>query len=316
MGLLKNDRAFFAVPVGPCGQGGYALIELGRAAVTLFPALIAKYPDRAGFAELQGVGVAMYGSGVLAGLLLWGLGIWWLFIAVASVSSQLFTKGLIRSFNMGWSVASFRSSVKYLVSRAHAPCPSSSFALPRRWAFTFPLGSLALLTFSLGTSFDSSFFTNVAAAFGWVVFALWCVVAGPTLRGFLRGTLFPAPCLASLPPEYVEKVHPIGRAGREEARVRARGMAAAGGEPVRGEAEAEDKGTPTPTPITTPRSRSPGLSKVEVADGVGRQRNKMEGEASAVEPESEAQAQVEGRKPVADEGIGAGAEALLTEPDR
>jgi hypothetical protein len=48
------------------------LIELGRAAVSLFPALIAKYPERAGFADLQGVGVAMFGSGVLGGLLLWG----------------------------------------------------------------------------------------------------------------------------------------------------------------------------------------------------------------------------------------------------
>ena len=28
----------------------------------------------------------------------------------------------------------------------------------RRWAFTFPLGSLTLLTYSLGTTFDSLFF--------------------------------------------------------------------------------------------------------------------------------------------------------------
>ena len=131
------------------------------------------------------------------------------------------------------------------------------------------MGSLALLTFSLGATFDSLFFTYVAVAFSWTVFALWCVVAGPTLKGFLRGTLFPAPCLASLPPEYVEKVHPTGRAGREEARARA------------GKAEGE-AGAPTP------RSGSPGLSKVEPGEGQG----------GAGRTEAEA----EGREPVADAG--------------
>lgn len=51
---------------------------------------------------------------------------------------------------------------------------------------------------------------------GFAVFVLWCVVAGPTLLGFMRGTLFPAPCLANLPPEYVEKVHPTHSAKGEE----------------------------------------------------------------------------------------------------
>lgn len=111
------------------------------------------------------------------------------------------------------------------------------------------------------------------------MFALWCVVAGPTLKGFLRGTLFPAPCLASLPPEYVERVHPAGRKGREEARPRA------------GQVE----GAPTP------RSRSPGLSRMEKEEGEGRRKGRAE-------------AELEGREPVAEEGagVGAGAEAFLT----
>lgn len=59
------------LPVGPCGQGGYALIELGRQAVVLFPLLVARYPQRA-YADLTILGPAMFGSGVVTGLLLWG----------------------------------------------------------------------------------------------------------------------------------------------------------------------------------------------------------------------------------------------------
>lgn len=35
-----------------------------------------------------------------------------------------------------------------------------------------------------------------------VVFCMWWLVAVPTVRGFLRGTLFDAPCLSSLPEDY------------------------------------------------------------------------------------------------------------------
>lgn len=38
------------------------------------------------------------------------------------------------------------------------------------------------------------------------VTALWTVVFVPTVVGFFKGTLFLAPCLASLPPGYVERL--------------------------------------------------------------------------------------------------------------
>ncbi|KAM0791661.1 hypothetical protein ACM66B_006097 [Microbotryomycetes sp. NB124-2] len=162
------------LPLGPCGQAGYALIELGRVAIRLFPLLAQDQPQRPGVAELAQVGQPMLGAGVVVGLLLWGLGMWWCFIAVASVGTGFFGKTV--AFNMGW------------------------------WAFTFPLGSMTLLTFSLGDLFASMFFNVVGTIMTFSVFVLWTVVFVPTLIGFLRGTLFPAPCLSKLPPAYIEKL--------------------------------------------------------------------------------------------------------------
>lgn len=66
-------------------------------------------------------------SGIVWGLLLWGLGIFWLFIAVVSMSTVFAANGF-GSFSLGL------------------------------WASTFPLGSLALLTLALGDTFDALFF--------------------------------------------------------------------------------------------------------------------------------------------------------------
>ena len=80
------------LPLGPCGQGGFALIALvsptshpslikylslslhsqGQVAVKLFPKLAAANPDRPGINELAMLGPALLGSGLMTGLLLWG----------------------------------------------------------------------------------------------------------------------------------------------------------------------------------------------------------------------------------------------------
>lgn len=41
--------------------------------MSLFPNLLALQPDNQGVQDLAMIGPAMYGSGVVAGLLLWGL---------------------------------------------------------------------------------------------------------------------------------------------------------------------------------------------------------------------------------------------------
>ncbi|GAA5869993.1 hypothetical protein JCM3774_004332 [Rhodotorula dairenensis] len=169
------------LPVGPIGQGGYALIELGIVANDLFPRYTAMHSDQP---YLNLIAPSMLGSAVLLGLLLWGLGIWFAFLAVVSIAAQFRETNTTPEgkktavFNMGW------------------------------WAFTFPLGSLTLLTFSLAKVFNSMFFKVCSAIMTGVVTALWVIVFIPTCIGFCRGTLFAAPCLQALPREHIEKLAP------------------------------------------------------------------------------------------------------------
>lgn len=68
-----------------------------------------------------------------------------MFVAVVSVSSHYIGKTV--AFNMGWWVSSSRGV-----------CPDEPKLTSIAQAFTFPLGSLTLLTFSLGNLFASMFF--------------------------------------------------------------------------------------------------------------------------------------------------------------
>lgn len=75
------------LPLGPIGQGGFALLQLGKVALKVLPAtgsLIAE------------AGPIFYVGGFFLALVMWGFGLVWLFFAVASISRSRFP------FNMGW----------------------------------------------------------------------------------------------------------------------------------------------------------------------------------------------------------------------
>lgn len=168
------------LPLGPCGQGGYAILQLGRLARTLFPIISARYPDSTdGLAILADSANGLYAIGISLGLLLWALGIWFLFLALSSLLMHRL-RGQI-SWSLGF------------------------------WGFTFPLGSLNLLTYSLATSFDSMFFKVVGTIMTASVVLLWACVSVPTVRGWYTGSIFQAPCLVKIP-ELLQK------AGGEKAR--------------------------------------------------------------------------------------------------
>jgi tellurite resistance protein TehA-like permease len=79
---------FVFLPLGPLGQGGFAIMQLGKVALQVFP--------QTGTLLGQPSGESLYNFGFIAALIMWGYGLVWLFFAVASLSCSKFP------FNMGW----------------------------------------------------------------------------------------------------------------------------------------------------------------------------------------------------------------------
>jgi len=75
------------LPLGPCGQGAFGIIQLGIVGKTALSTCVA--PE---FATI------IYYVDVIVGLLLWSLGGWWLIIAVSIIVMKM--RHL--PFNMGW----------------------------------------------------------------------------------------------------------------------------------------------------------------------------------------------------------------------
>lgn len=140
--------------LGPIATGALGLLVLGSAA----PAVFAAH-------GLVGIGEIVRGLGLLGALLLWGLGLWWLALAVLVTQRQA-REGM--PFNLGW------------------------------WGFTFPLGVYALTTLRLGEALAAPFFTGLGAVLVVLLTLLWLLVASRTLAGAYRGNLFVSPCIAHL----------------------------------------------------------------------------------------------------------------------
>ena len=90
------------LPLGPCGQGGYALLQLGRVSRTLFPVISAMYPDGDdGLSILGEVATPLYAIGISVGLLVWALGIWFTFLAIATliIHRRKGTIGFVRTLS-------------------------------------------------------------------------------------------------------------------------------------------------------------------------------------------------------------------------
>ncbi len=144
------------LPLGPCGQGGYACLHLGRVALQLFP-LISTPASSSGVPQLFSVGQALYGAGLISAMMLFGLGMWWLVIGVCTIIREL-SHGKL-GFNMGW------------------------------WGLTFPSASLAICTASLAVELDSLALKITYTALVIANIALWTYVAIPTVRGAWTGRL-------------------------------------------------------------------------------------------------------------------------------
>lgn len=78
------------LPLGPMGQGGFAIQKLGMVAMKVFP-LTGTLSEKT-----TKSGDVLYVLGFLVALIMWGFGLVWLFFAFASISRSKFP------FNMGW----------------------------------------------------------------------------------------------------------------------------------------------------------------------------------------------------------------------
>ncbi|QYS99599.1 Malate permease [Trichoderma simmonsii] len=78
------------LPVAPLGQGGYAIMQLGKVAAEVFP--------KTGTLGKMGThsGEILYVTGWIVGFIMWANGLAWIFFALASISRRKFP------FNIGW----------------------------------------------------------------------------------------------------------------------------------------------------------------------------------------------------------------------
>ncbi|PPS30142.1 C4-dicarboxylate ABC transporter, partial [Pseudomonas amygdali pv. morsprunorum] len=140
--------------LGPIGTGALGMLVIGNDA----PAIFAAH-------GMSGVGVVAGGIGVVSGVLFWGLGLWWMLLAL--LITARYAKGGI-PFNLGW------------------------------WGFTFPLGVYAVTTLKLGATLNLAFFDVLGIILVMMLAIMWLVVATKTAAGAYRGNLFVSPCIASL----------------------------------------------------------------------------------------------------------------------
>ena len=140
--------------LGPVGTGALGLLLLGADAPAIFAAN-----------GLAGMGEIVEGVGLIAGVILWGVGLWWIVMA-AMITVRYFRSGI--PFNLGW------------------------------WGFTFPLGVYSLATLRLGSVLHLTIFNVAGCVLVLALALMWLVVGKRTLVGAYRGELFVSPCIAGL----------------------------------------------------------------------------------------------------------------------
>lgn len=139
--------------LGPIGTGALGMLVLGANAPIVF--------TRHGMAD---VGQVANGMGILTGVMFWGLGLWWMALALL-ITVRYFKRHV--PFNLGW------------------------------WGYVFPLGVFAVTTLRLSVVLHSQFFQIFGACLVVILAAMWLIVALRTVAGAYRGNLFVSPCMAA-----------------------------------------------------------------------------------------------------------------------
>lgn len=150
----ENMAASSWLALGPIGTGALGMLVLGGDAPLIFAAN-----------GLPGVGETAAGLGLVAGITLWGFGLWWMLMALL-ITVRYLRAGI--PFNLGW------------------------------WGFTFPLGVYSLATLKLGSTLNLTFFSVFGCVLVALLAVMWLIVGKRTVLGAWRGELFVSPCIAGL----------------------------------------------------------------------------------------------------------------------
>ncbi|WP_460147137.1 TDT family transporter [Pseudomonas sp. S2_A02] len=150
----ENMAASSWLALGPIGTGALGMLLLGADAPAIFAAN-----------GLPGIGEIAAGLGLVAGITLWGFGLWWMLTALL-ITVRYLRAGI--PFNLGW------------------------------WGFTFPLGVYSLATLKLASTLNLTFFSVFGCVLVAMLAVMWLLVAKRTVQGAWRGELFVSPCIAGL----------------------------------------------------------------------------------------------------------------------
>jgi C4-dicarboxylate transporter/malic acid transport protein len=150
----ENMAASSWLALGPIGTGALGMLLLGADAPAIFAAN-----------GLPGMGEIASGLGLIAGITLWGFGLWWMLMALL-ITVRYLRDGI--PFNLGW------------------------------WGFTFPLGVYSLATLKLASTLNLTFFSVVGTLLVMLLAVMWLIVGKRTVQGAWRGELFVSPCIAGL----------------------------------------------------------------------------------------------------------------------
>ncbi|RON82264.1 TDT family transporter [Pseudomonas fluorescens] len=150
----ENMAASSWLALGPIGTGALGMLLLGGDAPAIFAAN-----------GLPGIGEIASGLGLIAGITLWGFGLWWMLTALL-ITVRYLRDGI--PFNLGW------------------------------WGFTFPLGVYSLATLKLASILNLAFFSVFGTALVLLLAVMWLIVGKRTVQGAWRGELFVSPCIAGL----------------------------------------------------------------------------------------------------------------------
>lgn len=142
------------LPLGPCGQGAFAILKLSSSLYQLSKA------GQGGLTTQDDavvIATAIYGVSIPIALAIWGLGLFWLVLAVWSLFDLWLVSAL--RFNIGW------------------------------WGFTFPLGVFCTATTQFGKELDSTGFKVLGTVLSVIEVILWLFIAGRTFFEIMRGNM-------------------------------------------------------------------------------------------------------------------------------